>query len=287
MIFSRKQLRNEEQRYYLSAGGVVGEIVFGESEQIEWKGRLIKDFEEIWGGGGFLLRTKPKKIDYQIEFVDEMYLGGKDGLIIRHKGRSSDVYLLLISWVSQNKIRVHYFLGVAELNALLREIYAKLSGKKKYFLLHAATCIDENNVAYLICAKSGGGKSTTAEAMIREGWSPMGGDLLLVRRNKNGWSYESLPLVEKELLPKKKIVNNARVYFIEKTKVAWVKQIRDKIQLVKKVMEQTVIESAEGKEKVSQLVIDWASGKQEAHQLGVALGKTNFKQLMKEGENES
>lgn len=70
--------------------------------------------------------------------------------------------------------------SLARVGAILR-----LRARGRY-LIHAAAVVDENGGAWLLAGDSGSGKSTLAWVLVRQGWSLLGDDGVLIEHTPEG-----------------------------------------------------------------------------------------------------
>ena len=128
-------------------------------------------------------------MDGDIQLNPLMFEGpkGKIAAAVRHDS------LLCCAWTSSDKKKINYAavskndnfqhpICQAVLNPVLRDIFLY----RKCLLLHSAGVRSQKGVGLVFIAPSGGGKTTTALSMVRNGSKLLGDDLLVIKPSANG-----------------------------------------------------------------------------------------------------
>jgi len=198
----------EAERIFLTVAGKVIEFYFEPSEQGIVRNILISNIKKVWGSSGFVL-IKPKRIDFQIRF-------SSDSAEILVRGEKY-YYLDYKKAFDKKRIDTSYYLSLASLQLLLKDVVSFLFEKEGFFL-HGSSVLGKDKILKVFLAPSGGGK-TTATGLLPSKFIKFSDDIILIRKVGKGWKFFSPPFIEKNHFPKRKGAERGEFYFLKKSGV--------------------------------------------------------------------
>ena len=198
----------EAERIFLTVAGKVIEFYFEPSEQGIVRNILISNIKKVWDPSGFLAK-KPKRSDFQIRFFSN-----PPEILVRG---NKYYYLDYKKAFDKKRIDTSYYLSLASLQLLLKDVISYLFEKEGFFL-HGSSVIGKDKILRVFLAPSGGGKTTAASLLLSE-FKKFSDDSILVVRIGKGWNFFSPPFIEKNHFPKRKRAERAEFYFLKKSGV--------------------------------------------------------------------
>lgn len=262
------------KKYWLRVGEWKVGVFFEKAEQTVLRGRFIGEFEEVFGKGGFLTDDGIPDFTVSIENPD------KFSEVIDREGGQKYFYLFQERHLEDKKIRSHYNIGLGGLQVILREVCMRLF-QEKGFILHASACLSGDEVLYAFLANSGGGKSTTAGMMEKEGFAHFADDIIGVCKSDQGFRYYSLPVIEKEKLPVLREVDKAKFFFVQKSNEIKKERIEDRKKLLDMVIRQVWLAGERMSERMFSRVVEFVE-KGEFWILKTMVDSQGLKELMNE-----
>ncbi len=189
----------------------------------------------------FILPKKPKKIDYEIDFVD------RQEFFILKKG---PIYLTnLYEDCGNNRIITFYQISLIHFSVILRKIMSLLL-KKDGFILHAASSFIKNR-AILFVGEAGSGKSTAMQ-LFKKKYRPLADDHVILKKEGGSFHFYQTPFFETNQSLIKKSNRRfvlGKVFFVKKSKTFYLKKIISKSLALRLVMEQLWIDVEYSKEQ--------------------------------------
>jgi hypothetical protein len=215
--------------FFLNLAGFNVKLSLRKTENLFYQRRLAESIRKVWGKGGYFGK-RTGKIDFEIVFAPT---SGKKMLILAKEKGCKHYYLMSERNFEKRRIQTGYHISLPIFSYMLQDVLAFLL-KKEGFLLHASSCIDEKKKMYLFMAESEGGKSTIADLLSTTGkLKKVSDDIVVVRKLKDTWTFFSPPFIEKDRLPKLVLSKKAKLFFIEKSKKAFAKRLKNKTKILK------------------------------------------------------
>ncbi len=180
----------------------------------------------------FLVFEKPKRIDFEIVFVDE-----PEVKLIRLPKTKTE-YTPLLERVSNKKIVTYSLISSYQFERILKNVIFDLLKTNGGFAIHASAASVKGK-AYLFLAESGGGKSTTVE-LLNNKYHILSDDITAIRKLKSRYYVFQTPFVEKAWWIKKKqdLYEVDKIFFLNKSKEFDIVKINDQDRANETVLNQ-------------------------------------------------
>ena len=220
------------QTVFLEAAGFTISLVFEPCEQVFFEERLLEVID-VYKKAGFVKKTS-KKSDFKIIFRSN----DKNSIEI-HRKNNKHYYLTFIRSFEKNTVETFYYIGLIELQILIKEVFSHLLERNNGFMLHSSGVMDRSGNLKLFMAKTGGGKTTVSNLLASTTkYKKFCDDVVIVRKVGGNWKYSSPPFVEKTHISQKMSAVNSRLFFVKKSKKALVKPVKGKGAVIKPFLEQ-------------------------------------------------
>ncbi|EKE14679.1 MAG: hypothetical protein ACD_12C00344G0001 [uncultured bacterium] len=216
-------------------------------EPTEWKfAKKIKEKEIRKYWKGFII-NQPKKIDFEINFIEKSYLD------IIYKKKERKQYMGFFEEKNNEQIDSFYQISIFQFQVILRHIINKLLAGKGFILHGSASNI--RGQAFLFTGVNGAGKSTTMK-LLSSKYIALADDTVIIKKENNKYFLYQTPYVEKEWWIKKNSQRHplGKVFFIKKEKYFKEEIITNKALLFNKIIEQLWTEDDEYTQKKTRLV---------------------------------
>lgn len=196
------------EQIFLNVAGKVIEFYFEPSEQGIIRNTLISNIKKVWGPSGFMSK-KSKRSDFLIGFSSD-----PPEILVR----GDKYYYLDYKKVSvKRRVDTSYYLSLASLQLLLKDVISYIFEKEGFFL-HGSSIVGKDKILRVFLAPTGGGK-TTGAGLLPSAFVRFSDDIILVLKVGRNWKFFSPPFIEKNHFPKRKEADKAEFYFLEKSSV--------------------------------------------------------------------
>lgn len=254
---------NDSAKIYLNIAGFNIKINL---KPTEWKFALSlkeKEIGEYWKG---FIVNKPKKIDFEINFIERSYLD------IIYKTKERKMYMSFFEEKNNKEVNAFYQISIFQFQVILRRIISILLAGNGFILHGSASNI--NGKAYLFTGNNGAGKSTTMKLIDPE-YPALADDTVIIKKEKNQYYLYQTPFIEKEWWVKKNSqgLTLEKVYFIKKEKFFKEEIIKNKSLLFEKTIKQFWTEDDEFVSKKTKLIYQFTHKFKEFYYLSLAKNK--------------
>ena len=195
------------EQIFLNVAGKVIKFYFEPSEQGIIRNTLLSNIKKVWGLSGFISK-KPKRKDFQIRFSSD-----PPEILVRG---DKYYYLDYKKMLAKRRVDTSYYLSLASLQLLLKDVISYIFEKEGFFL-HGSSVIGKDKILRVFLAPTGGGK-TTAASLLPSDFVKFSDDIILVLKVGRDWKFFSPPFIEKKHFPERKEANKAEFYFLKKSK---------------------------------------------------------------------
>lgn len=170
----------------------------------------------------FLLFEKPKKIDFEIAFLDLVEIE-----VIKTKDNKE--YAYIYNWESDRKVVTYTKISIYQFERMLKNIFFTLLGNAGGFGIHAS-CVIGRRGAYLFLGDSGAGKSTIA-ALLNDKYPRLSDDITFIKRVRSKYYVFQTPFLQKVAQVKKdqKEYELDKIFFINKSKTFSISRAASKV----------------------------------------------------------
>ena len=225
-------MKASPQSLYIAIAGITIQIVFYPSTTPVSQKFIIATVSKQYRG--FLTDTKPKKIDYRIEFVDINELKIQ---------RKKNLYSVLFFEEKGTKtIFTYYHISIVHFYFIVRKILIKSLGERGFFLHSSASFVRKQ--AFLFVGRAEAGK-TTAMMFLRKKHRPLADDHGLIKKEAGKFYYYQVPFFEKNQSMIKKSMQRyelGKLFFLKKARFFAIKNLADKNRILPLIMEQLWID---------------------------------------------
>lgn len=227
-------------RIYLSIAGFTIEIRL---KQTQWPFFTERRFADsiIYQYSGFIIKKKPKKIDYVIEVKHATNL---EVLIQTNKKR---YYIHFYEEMSPKTILIYYHISSMQLQLIIRKIIQKLLAKKHGMIFHASASLIKKS-AYVFLGASGAGK-TTATQLLATKYPPLADDSIIITKEKSIFYFYQTPFPEQSFWIEKKSKGYplGKIFFLEKASFHKIEKMQNKDEITERFLSQFLTEEEDAK----------------------------------------
>lgn len=219
-----------KNKLMLNIAGFYIEVNFYQTKGGSVREKIEIEIKENYAG--FIVLGEPKKIDFQIDFVQR-----KD-LFTLYKRKEKKYYINFFEVKNKNHWLTFYQISPIQFQIIIRSVLLDLLSKNKGFILHASAS-KTNKTACLFTGRPGAGKST-AMSLLQKNFLPLADDTVIIKKEKNNYYLYQTPFTEKEAWVKKEakkyLIN--RVFFLRKAKLFKTEKINDKEYILDRIIKQ-------------------------------------------------
>lgn len=208
----------------------------------------IKKAELIKYWSNFLIKDKPKAIDFTINFVERKNIE----TIYQTKSKKSFINFYQIK--TNNIINSYYQCGPIQFQIILKQVLLELLNQRQGMTVHCSA-VRFKNKAYLFLGKPGAGKST-AMSLLSKKFSPLSDDSGIIKKEGNNYFFYQTPFLEKKSWVKK---NNDKLYlgkifFLRKKPYFKIEKIENKDYIIERMIKQLFSAKELGKKQMKTLL---------------------------------
>lgn len=205
---------------YLHIAGFIIEIRFGKTEPPYFKEAMLKEQLEFYYTG-FVLKKKPKQIDYRIEIVYRKHFA----VTIDEKKR---LYYFLVYKEKKNRfLEAYYNISIEQFQTVLRRALQELLAHGHGMILHASASLVKGK-AFIFSGESGAGKSTMM-SLLSEKFPALADDTIIIMREGKKFIVYQTPFREKNFLIKiSKKYPLGKIFFLKKAERVSLEEITKK-----------------------------------------------------------
>jgi hypothetical protein len=196
----------------VNLAGIIIKLQFYPTKNVLMKNYLEGEIEKVWGK----FEVNSRKPDFVIRI--------KDGVNEIYRNKDKYYYLTFVKKLKAKSVNTTYQISIGYLDFMFREIVNNKL-EKDGFILHASAVMGKDKIVRIFLAKSGGGKSTTANTFEKCGYKIIADDSIVVRKELERWVVYAPPFLEKTHQPIKIRLNKLRIYIIEKSDKPGLKQV--------------------------------------------------------------
>ncbi|MFA5770293.1 MAG: hypothetical protein WC894_02250 [Patescibacteria group bacterium] len=241
---------------------------------IEWRFALKlkeKEIKKYWTG---FIVSKPKTIDFIINFIERSYLE------VLYKKKEKKQYMGFFEEINKKEINTFYQISIFQFQVILRRIISILLAGNG-FILHGSAS-DINGRAFLFTGNNGAGKSTTMKLLNPE-HPALADDTVIIKKENSQYYLYQTPFIEKEWWVKKNSqkLELEKVYFLKKEKFFKEEIIKDKNLLFEKIIKQFWTEDDEFVSKKTKLIYKFSHEFNKFYYFSVAKNKKRLLDFIK------
>ncbi len=230
----------------LNIAGFYLQINFFPTESAFARDKIEMDIRKDYAG--FITKEKPKKIDFQIGFVD------KRQLFLIYKKKEKKYYLSFYEIKNKTHFVTFYQISLIQFQIIIRGVLVELLSKNQGFILHASAS-KISNQACLFTGQPGAGKSTAMMLLDRK-YPSLADDTVIVRKEGKIYYFYQTPFIEKEAWVKKnyKKFPVARIFFLKKARLFKTEKTNNREYVLGRLIRQLWTEEKQSKRQLSYLM---------------------------------
>lgn len=142
-----------------------------------------------WLFAGFIVDKPSQRIDAWIYFK---YSNNFDVIT---QSDEKNVFIFMYKKTAANTFLTAYHISNIQFQLLLRAILQNLLVKHHGILVHASA-IDIRDKAYVFLGKSGAGKSTAVSKLFEQGYTVLGDDMVILKKENKKYVVYQVPFIE-------------------------------------------------------------------------------------------
>ena len=270
-----------KNKYYFNIAGFTLCLNYHDTPWIKIKERLKSDIYDFLRS--FYLNEKPKKVDYQIDFIWDKYSNIK---FYVEKDDFENYYVNYLLVKSKRRAVSFYRISLTEFNIILRFVLAYLLRINKGFSMHASAVINNGKVDIFL-GRSGAGKST-ARQLLDQDYPSLADDSIIIKKESKSYFVYQSPFLEGKVGLKKSSNKYllSRVFILKKSKNFGLKTLVNKEQLIKIITKQLIFDNKKSLLKQEmEIAMKFISEFSHFYQLNFSKDRQGLLNLLKSNNN--